>query len=49
MTEVINSWPWYDRAIAGFVIFAVVALPFGLGALDRKLNRIIDLLERRDR
>ena len=49
MNEIIQSWPWFDRAIAGFFIFAVISIPFGIGALSKKLDRIIELLGRTER
>lgn len=41
MYEVIESWPWYDRAIAGAFITMVV---FGPILIIRQLGRIADLL-----
>lgn len=46
MTELFNSWPWYDRAILGLAFGAVVA--FGT-LVARRLDRIIELLERERR
>mgnify|MGYP000445100000 CR=1 FL=1 len=44
MNEIIQSWPWFDRFFAGILLFSFLAIPWGLASIDRKLERIIDLL-----
>lgn len=42
MSEVVNSWPWYDRAIFGA---AVTGLFYGPYIISKQLATVIRLLE----
>lgn len=42
MTEIIMSWPWYDRFVAGAIIGIMIAGPI---YIMQKLDRIVKLLE----
>lgn len=42
MTVILDSWPWYDRAVVGA---AVVGGLLFCAAILRKLDRIVQLLE----
>lgn len=48
MTEIVMSWPWYDRAIFGVIVAGVAFAPWQLskqlGHLYTQNERIIGLL-----
>lgn len=45
MSEIVADWSLFDRLFALFLFFAFLAIPMALSAIDRKLERIIRLLE----
>ena len=45
MNEIIMSWPWYDRLIAGLFLTSVIAGFYVLAQISDKLSRIIQLLQ----
>lgn len=48
MSSIVTSWPWYDRAAFGFLLFTLLYIPFLIVHIIRKLERIIRLLEIRN-
>ena len=48
MNEIIMSWPWFDRAIAGVVLTAIIYSPWAIGRVLERIyaqnERIINLL-----
>jgi hypothetical protein len=42
MTEIISTWPWYDRLVIFAVIFALLYAPY---SLSKQLSAITQILK----
>lgn len=43
MSEIVNSWPWYDRGIFGAVLVGLLYAPY---AISKQLTQISDQNQR---
>ena len=48
MTDIVNGWPWYDRAVVGAVLIGLIYTPYAISKqiahISGQNERIINLL-----